>query len=205
MLRKMRKMYLKNSTITITGGAIFSAISLLFALVLTPIVPRLPVWGIALIDPISIIWITCFLIFGITAGIICAFIGFVGLFFVDPFVPWGPLFKLAATLPLIIIPYLYIRLSTKSAGDGELGNMFSSGRFYLTATLPAVLVRVILMVIFNILFAYLIIPGFIEASGGLLVFILIVIGINIEQSVWDLLIPWLITYPTGIYHMHRFW
>jgi riboflavin transporter FmnP len=199
-------MYIRSTTITIAGGGIFSAISILFALTITPIVPRVPGWGIALIDPISIVWVLCFLLFGLIAGIICASAGFIGLFFVDPFIPWGPIFKLLATLPIIIIPYLVLISKSGEKKQAEYGARFKSGQFYTLATIPGIMTRCLVMVITNFLFLPIIFgPGVIDSLGGPLVVSLVIIIINIEQSVWDLLIPWIIVYPTGIYEMYRFW
>lgn len=91
------------------GAAIFGALGAVVAFMTAPYLPRLA-WGIAWIDPVSIIWVTCFLIFGAAAGILCCFIGTVALMFVDPFTPVGPVMKLLATLPMILIPFIILKL-----------------------------------------------------------------------------------------------
>ena len=43
------------STVEIAGGAIFGALSIVVGALTAPILPRVPGWGIAYFDPISII------------------------------------------------------------------------------------------------------------------------------------------------------
>ncbi len=194
-----------NITVKIAGGAVFSAISIGLALSISPIVPRVPGWGIAFIDPVSIIWVLCFLIFGLLAALICAFSGFAALFYVDPFIPWGPLFKLTATLPLIIIPYILVKYF-KNQSSQPLGLKLEKPSFYLLSTLPAIIVRCAVMGFVNILFFIFILgEGAITAVGGLLTVLIMAVAINAEQSIWDLYIPWLLTYPTKIYRTYKLW
>jgi riboflavin transporter FmnP len=56
--------YKSLKTIQIAGAAIFGALSVVISALTTPIIPRIPGWGMAIFDPVSIIWIICFLIFG---------------------------------------------------------------------------------------------------------------------------------------------
>ena len=64
-------------TIQIVGAGIFGALSTIAFPILKPLIDatRVP-QGLALFDPISIIWMCCFLIFGPLAGILCCFTGF---------------------------------------------------------------------------------------------------------------------------------
>ncbi|MHA1754365.1 MAG: hypothetical protein ACTSYR_02480 [Candidatus Odinarchaeia archaeon] len=197
-------MEFKNNTVKVAGAAIFSAISIVFAITLTPILPRLG-WGIAIIDPVSIIWVLCFLIFGFTSGIVCSLIGFIALFTVDPFIPWGPMFKLLATLPLIITPYLLVKLKNNQYGNKHLGLEFNSLKKYSLMIIPAIIIRCGIMLVANLLFFIILIPTAIEVFGGILTISVFVIGINIEQSIWDLYIPWVISYPTKIYETYKLW
>ena len=100
----------------IYAAALFGALSLIVSIFTTSFIPRVPGWGIAIIDPVSIIWILCFLIFGTKAGILCCVIGTFSLMPFDPFAPIGPIMKFAATFYLIIVPILFLKLS--SNGDG---------------------------------------------------------------------------------------
>ncbi len=194
-----------NITVKITGGAIFSAISIGLAVSLAPILPRMPGWGIAFIDPVSIIWVLCFLIFGLLSGLICAFSGFAALFYVDPFIPWGPLFKLTATLPLIILPYALLKYF-KNQDSQPLGLRFERLSVYSLFTIPALIIRCVIMGVVNIFFFIFILgEAAITAVGGLPTILLIAMAINAEQSIWDLYIPWLLTYPTKIYKIYKLW
>ena len=59
-----------NSIVIIVSGAgMFSAISLLVSLLTTELIPRFG-WGLAWFDPVSVIWILSFFVFGYEAGII---------------------------------------------------------------------------------------------------------------------------------------
>ncbi len=99
-----------NITIQIVGASLFGALSIALSALLAPIIPRIPGWGIAIIDPVSIIWVMCFLIFGSKSGILCCLIGMVGLMPFDPFSPIGPFMKFSATIALIIVPILFLKL-----------------------------------------------------------------------------------------------
>ena len=188
-------MRVENKTIKVTGGSLFAALSIILAVFIAPIVPRLG-WGIAIIDPVSVTWILSFLIFGFLSGIICSLAGFIGLFLVDPFIPWGPIFILFATLPLIIIPYAIVKTHSK---DANVNEEFSSIKKYMLLSSPAILVRCVIMLLANVLFFWFIMPYAINQFGGLLLISVFVIFINIEQSFWDLYLPWVIVYKTKIY------
>lgn len=57
-------------TLEVTSAALFGVISLTLSAFLIQIRLRIPVWDIAIIDPVSILWIKCFLIFGPKSGIL---------------------------------------------------------------------------------------------------------------------------------------
>ena len=95
-------------TLQLAGGAIFGALSIVVSFI-AAFLPRTPE-GFAYFDPVSIIWVLCFLIFGPLAGILCSVIGMVGLMFFDPFAPIGPSMKFIATIPMIIVPMLLKKL-----------------------------------------------------------------------------------------------
>ena len=50
--------------IQLAGGAIFGALSTVMAIMLKPIIDatRITGWGIAMFDPVSWVWIICFLV-----------------------------------------------------------------------------------------------------------------------------------------------
>ncbi|MHA1562377.1 MAG: hypothetical protein ACTSPA_09660 [Promethearchaeota archaeon] len=136
----------KTITIEIVGAAIFSALSIVLSVFLPPF--RLA-WGIAYFDPVSIIWITSFLIFGFRAGILTSIIGTVGLILVDPYLAYfGPFMKFLSTIWFVLIPYLYIRLIKKSIFSGKELKKLSN---YIPSMLISWLVRCILMSILNYL------------------------------------------------------
>ncbi len=56
-------------TRNIGASAVFGGLSIVLAAITAPYLPRMPGWGIAFIDPVSIIWITAYLIFGFFTGI----------------------------------------------------------------------------------------------------------------------------------------
>ena len=94
----------------IAGAALFGALSIVFAAFVTPFVPRVPGWFIAIIDPVSIIWVMCFLIFGARSGLLCCVLGSFGLMPFDISAPIGPLMKFSATVALIIVPIMFLKL-----------------------------------------------------------------------------------------------
>ena len=191
----------KNITIEIVGAAIFSALSIVLSVYLPPF--RLA-WGIAYFDPVSIILITSFLIFGFRAGILTSIIGTVGLILVDPFLAYfGPFMKFLSTIWFVIIPYLYIRLIKKSRFSGKELKKLSN---YIPSMLISWLVRCILMSFLN----YLIITymfemqvdlgwlGFSELTGNLAILITVFL-INTIMTLFDTIVPYLLVFTTGIY------
>ena len=191
----------KNITIEIVGAAIFSALSIVLSVYLPPF--RLA-WGIAYFDPVSIIWITSFLIFGFRAGILTSIIGTVGLILVDPFLAYfGPFMKFLSTIWFVLIPYLYIRLIKKSRFSGKELKKLSN---YIPSMLISWLVRCVLMSILN----YLIITymfemqvdlgwlGFSELTGNLAILITVFL-INTIMTLFDTIVPYLLVFTTGIY------
>jgi len=187
----------KTITIEIVGAAIFSALSIVLSVFLPPF--RLA-WGIAYFDPVSIIWITSFLIFGFRAGILTSIIGTVGLILVDPYLAYfGPFMKFLSTIWFVLIPYLYIRFIKKSRFSGKELKKLSN---YIPSMFIAWLVRCILMSILN----YLIITymfemqvdlgwlGFSELTGNLAILITVFL-INTIMT----LVPYLLVFTTGIF------
>jgi len=189
--------------IQLVGAGIFGAISIVLSAIITAnpaIVPRITGWGIAIVDPISIIWMCCFLIFGVEAGILCSFIGFVGLI---PFDTWvgiiGPLMKLSATLSLMIVPILALRLYKRNSEIRNSQKLKKPINYIAFGGLGIVL-RIFMMLFFNTLifltilgdsvsFVSLGFLGLPEINGWTAI-ILGVIIINITTSLFDLIIPY---------------
>ena len=190
-------------TLKIAGAAIFGALSLIMSAFLTPILARIPGWQIAIFDPISIVWITCFLIFGVEAGLLSLVIGVFGLLPFDPTAWLGPMMKFSATFSLLIIPIIVLRLYKRAEGISNSKKLKDRKNFIVCGILGTVL-RCIVMLILNIAIFLTIYAGY--EVGVNLAFIglpgisswtAIIIGviiINAYQSVLDLLIPYIIVY-----------
>jgi len=185
-------------TIQLAGAAIFSALSLVVSVFIVPILPRTPE-GMAFFDPVSIVWVACFLIFGPIAGILCCLIGMILLMPFDPFAPIGPLMKFAATLSLIIVPIVLLKLYKHEEGVLK-SKILKDRKKYVVYGLLGTLFRIIVMVILNII-VYLALFG----PQGLEYWIVLVILINALQSVWDLLIPYLLVYGTKLDEKFEIW
>jgi len=201
-------------TLEVTGAALFGAMSLVLSAFLTPIIPRIPGWGIAIIDPVSILWITCFLIFGPKSGLLCCFIGTLALFPFDPFAPIGPLMKLSATLSLIIVPILLLRLYKTEPGIRNSQKYKKLSSYIITGSLGIIL-RIIIMMIFNVWLFLTLFSSFLDYTtlqfiglpsiSGWNALIIGVIIINAETSVWDLLIPYLVVYGLKLDQRYEIW
>jgi len=137
-------------TLQIVGAALFGALSIVLSALLVPIIPRIPGWGIAIIDPVSILWIMCFLTFGVKSGLLCCVIGTVGLMPFDPFAPIGPLMKFSATVSLIIVPIIFLKLYKTIPGIRASQKMKNLRNYVVYGILGTVL-RVAVMMLFNIL------------------------------------------------------
>ncbi len=198
----------------IAGAALFGALSIVIAAFTTPILPRVPGWGIAIIDPVSIIWIMCFLIFGARSGLLCCVLGTFGLMPFDPFAPIGPLMKLSATVALIIIPIVFLKLYKSREGVRNIQKI-KNFRNYIVYGIFGIILRIGIMMIFNYLLFITLFAGalaFVDLSfmwlpdiSGWTAIIIGVIVINAETSVWDLLIPYLIVFGLKIDEKFAIW
>jgi riboflavin transporter FmnP len=198
----------------ISGAALFGALSIVLSAFLTPIIPRVPGWGIAIIDPVSIIWIMCFLIFGTKSGILCCLIGTLGLMPFDPFTPIGPLMKFSATFALIIVPIMFLKLYRTEEGVRN-SQKIKKLRNYIVYGLFGVILRIGIMMIFNYLLFITLFANFLafvslEFIGlpgvtGWTAVILGVILINAFTSIWDLFIPYAIVFGLKIDKNFSIW
>ncbi|TXT57713.1 MAG: conserved membrane protein of unknown function [Candidatus Thorarchaeota archaeon] len=177
----------------VAAAGILAALSIAIAPV-AEFIPRIPGWGIALFDPVSIIWIIAFLIGGFWIGIVTTLAGTMGLFLYDP-TGIGPFFKIVATLPMIVIPYLGLKLRRQA----DSGSNLASPRKYTVLMLVALLVRLSLMVPLNII----IVPLFFD--WGIEQIVQYTVILNVLQSLWDALVPYLVVYPTGLYRHYGMW
>ena len=167
------------------------------------IVPRIPGWGIAIFDPVSVFWIISFLLGGFWVGLVSTAAGTMGLFLYDP-TAIGPVFKLVATLPMIVVPWFGVH-KLRSVVSGETlsnteGESLSRPKFYVTLMFIAFLLRLALMVPINLAYGAIALPFLTQEF-----IISYAIILNSFQSIWDALIPFLIVYPTGIFKTFKMW
>ncbi|MGY5870701.1 MAG: hypothetical protein RTV72_00500 [Candidatus Thorarchaeota archaeon] len=185
------------------------------------IVPRIPGWGIAFFDPVSTFWIVSFLLGGLWVGLVSSVAGMMGLFLYDP-TAIGPVMKLIATLPMIVIPWYGVRklknsvrgesltdtsqeTETRPYGNSEEtsvvgGEALSRPKFYIALMLLAFLLRLGLMVPINLAYGSIAYPFF--TMEFITQFTIIV---NVVASMWDALIPFIIVYPTGVFKTFKMW
>jgi len=172
----------------LAGTGVFAALSI----AMSPIAFMLPRvgWGQAIIDPVSLPWMFCYFLFGLKSGLLCAIIGALALFFFDPTaIPFlGPVWKLIATTPLMIVPYV-LRYSFRG-GQNE----FATFRAYALASIPAIVVRATVMppiVLFYFSFFF---GSWWEFQGGLVIVAATIAALNTLQSVVDISVPWATLY-----------
>jgi hypothetical protein len=180
----------------VATAGILAALSLTAFSPIASFIPRIPGWGIALIDPISFCWIIAFLLGGIEVGLLTTFAGSVGLFFFDPFTPVGPIFKILATIPMIIIPWLGMRLRAPDSGGEYLGNI----REYALLMIFGYIVRLGIMIPLNLLVAPIFFPEF--STFDVIVYAL---TINTTQSILDALGPFFIVHSSSLFKHFGMW
>ena len=191
-------------TLQIVGAAIFSALSIVVSIYIVPLLPRVPGMPMAYIDPISFIWIICFLIFGVESGLLCCGVGTVGLMFADiANAPWGPLMKFAATFSLIIVPIIFLKLYKRKDGVRKSQVLKKPKNYVIHGALGTGL-RVVVTLVLNIILAYTVYAPFIAyvnleflGQPGITGITALIIGfplINAWQSVFDLLVPYAIVF-----------
>jgi len=201
-------------TLEIVGAAIFSALSIVISVYITPLIPRIPGWGIAIVDPISIIWITCLLIFGVRAGLLCTVIGSVGLIPFDPTGWVGPLMKFSATISLIIVPIIFLKLYKRVEGERKSLKL-KNPKNYITFGVLGMILRIAVMVGLNIVifltiwsdwlaFTNLEFLGLPNISGWTALIIGAIL-INAWQSILDFLIPYLLVFTSKLDEKFEIW
>ncbi len=197
-------------TVKIAGAAIFSAMSLVISLLTTEVLPRFA-WGLAWFDPVSVIWILSFFVFGYEAGLITSVVGMFLLFPFDGFSPWGPLFKFLATVPLILVPLAIQKLRKKENNNESILNT----KNLVINWIASVVIRIAIMIPVNIISILTIVPnlwginlwegdaaslGFlgIESINGWTAIIITVLFVNILQSISDYLVPYILIKPIQV-------
>ncbi|MHA1585399.1 MAG: hypothetical protein ACTSVU_00280 [Promethearchaeota archaeon] len=207
-------------TLDIAGAAIFGAISMVVGQFITPLIPRVAGWEIAFFDPISIIWLSAFLIFGFRCGLITVFIGSLGLMPFDPTVWVGPIMKFMATIWFVLVPYYYAKIHLKKDSINELnGNLAVTGdkvkklRNYIPSMIIAFLIRVPVMFFLNVfVLKYMgwfdfVSLGWLGLSSltGYTAIALTVLILNTIQSVGDAVLSYLLVFSTKIYDQFKIW
>ena len=198
----------------ISGAALFGALSIVLSATVVPFIPRIPGWGIAIIDPVSIVWILCFLIFGTKAGLLCCVIGTFGLMPFDSFAPIGPIMKFSATFALIIVHIMFLKLYIEEEGVRN-SQKIKKLRNYVVYGIFGVILRIAVMMLANYLlfvtlysdaiaFVNLEFIGLPGVSGWTAIIIGVII-INAETSLWDLLFPYIIVYGLKIDQRFSIW
>ena len=199
----------------ISGAALFGALSLVVSAFTTNILPRIPGWGIAFIDPVSIIWVICFLVFGAKSGMLCCVIGTLGLMQFDNSLPIvGPLMKFSATFALLIVPILFLKLFRYKEGV-KSSEKIKNPRNFIVYGLLGILLRIGVMMIANyLLFVTVLAYAFpfvsldffgLPGVTGWTAIIIVVIFINAETSLWDLIIPYAIVFGAKIDKRFSIW
>jgi len=199
--------------IQIAGGAIFGALSTVVAIVLSPIInaSRVQGWGFALFDPTSWVWISCFLIFGPLAGIICSITGSFGLLIIDP-TGIGPAFKFFATIPHIIVPIIILKLLTRTKLTSET---LGKPKNYISLGITGIGVRIIFMLAMNFIFFATIwqdffqyvnleVIGFADIKGITAILIFTPI-LNLYAGTVDVIVSYLIVYGTKLNSKFDIW
>jgi riboflavin transporter FmnP len=197
-----------NVSLKVAGAAIFSALSYVVAFFTTKYIPRVPGWQIAYFDPISIIWMMAFLIFGFEAGLLTYAIGFVILMVFDPSAPIGPVMKIAATIWFVLFPYLYTKLKSKQPFSQE---NLKQLKYFIPSVLIGLIFRIIFMMaanfiillyIFNIPLEYMSLSWIgLPNINAVPAVIVTVILINTIQTIFDTLVPYLVVFKTNLTKM----
>jgi hypothetical protein len=197
--------------IQVVVAALLAALSV----AVTPLaafIPRIPLFGIALFDPISIFWIIAFLIGGIWVGLFSMSLATIVLNFFDPTAPFGPLLKFFATMPHVLIPWLVVTLVVRGRGrgflnrfvgssnDGKAGRLLSNAKLYFVLMIIAALIRMTMMVPINLV----VVPIMWGASdpGFIISFTL---AINAVQAIGDAVVPFIVVHLTPVYDTVGMW
>ena len=189
--------------IKVAGAGMFSGISLLLSFVSTRFIPRFG-WGLAWFDPVSVIWILAYFVFGYETGILTSVVGMFLLFPFDPYAPIGPVFKFAATIPLILTPLIIDKIRKNPITSENTLKMKHLGINWLIS----LAIRLVIMIPMNVLAIIFMFPGVVtdhslsflgmNSVGGWLAIVITVIFSNLLQSIFDYLVPIMLIKPIQI-------
>jgi hypothetical protein len=199
----------------VAAAAILASLSIAVSPVAS-MVPRVPLFGIALFDPISLFWVIAFLVGGIWVGSVSMVAGVIMLNFFDPYPIIGPLLKFLATAPMIVLPWLAVRgangigkdgilsripLLGKGIEEGAEGGSMLSGRYLYGALMfLAYLVRLAVMIPVNLTVVPILwgVSDFVFIVGYTLV-------LNTIQSFWDAFLPFIVIHRTPVFKNYGMW
>ncbi|MHA2068393.1 MAG: hypothetical protein ACXABY_28860, partial [Candidatus Thorarchaeota archaeon] len=199
----------------IAAAAILASLSVAVSPVAAAL-PRIPLFGIAVFDPISLFWVIAFLLGGIWVGLFSMIAGGIMLNFFDPFPIIGPLLKFLATVPLVILPWLAVRRNGDQEGRSILalssriggavkqglrgGSALSKVRLYVALMFLAYLVRLTLMIPVN-----LVVVPFIWGISDPIFIISYTVVLNTIQSFWDAFLPFIVIHRTQVFKNYGMW
>ncbi|MFX1259831.1 MAG: hypothetical protein ACFFAN_18420, partial [Promethearchaeota archaeon] len=125
----------------------------------------------------------------------------------------GSVFKFLATIPLIIIPTLMLKLHKREKGEFKSKKLKDPKKFAITGIL-SIAVRIGLMIVANIIFFMIFVEYFAFADlsiiglgniKGWTAIIVFTIIVNAYQGALDLLIPYLLVYKTKLDEKYEIW
>jgi hypothetical protein len=199
----------------VAAAAILASLSIAVSPVAS-MVPRVPLFGIAVFDPISLFWVIAFLVGGIWVGSVSMVAGVIMLNFFDPYPIIGPLLKFLATAPMIVLPWLAVR-GASGVGKGgilsripflrdgieegaEGGSMLSGRYLYGVLMFLAYLVRLAVMIPVNLTVVPILwgVGDFVFIVGYTLV-------LNTIQSFWDAFLPFMVIHRTPVFKNYGMW
>lgn len=199
----------------LAASTLLGALSIFF--VFLPDV-RLP-WGMAALDFIAVPWIIALLLFGLKAGFLTSVMGTLGIFFFsEELVPLiGAVMKFSASIPLVIIPAAIFGFSRF--------RLYNEGvkmkRVYAFSMGIAIVVRCFVTMLLNYYWAIPLMFGInpvdvpasfnwffwgSEMNPNLLTFYVLGISLwNTWQGIIDVVVAWLVVYPTKLYKQYGIW
>ncbi|HUU79602.1 MAG TPA: hypothetical protein VMX55_14750 [candidate division Zixibacteria bacterium] len=205
----------KTLAIELAGGAILGGLSIVFAVLINPYMPTLPGMGIKIFDLIAIPMMVAYIIFGIRSGLLATITGCLGILILPEYMAWlGMIAKFSATLPMIIIPWMFFKLNNFNSSKSRILPIIEESsenlrKYYSWIMLGAILIRLVLMFALNLfVFIPLFSGGFITVKTDPRTALLFgaAYGLwNIVQGVGDAYIPYLLAYPTRFTKIFGTW
>ncbi len=175
----------------LTAASMLIAISVVFQIAHIGIQTQWGIW----IDLVAIPWILAYFLFGFRIGGLTALISSGIIAIIAPSGMIGALMKLAATLPMIIVPAAILYILKLKLGD------FEKPKIFLIALISAIIVRGAFMLPFNYYFAIPVYFGMPTAEAMAFLPPIILFGLNAIQGAIDFCIAWVLVFK---YKLKRF-